>query len=99
MRSRPACTPKTRRISSHRRGKLSRVRPPRGSGIRVETGFAAGREVTPHYDPMIAKVIAHAETRERAIDVLAEALEAFAIEGPKHNIPAVLTVLRSEPFH
>ncbi len=79
-------------------GRLKVFRPPHGPGIRVETGFAEGREVTPHYDPMIAKVIAHAETRERAIDVLAEALEAFAIEGLKHNIPAVLTVLRSEPF-
>jgi acetyl-CoA carboxylase, biotin carboxylase subunit len=79
-------------------GRLKVFRPPQGPGIRVETGFAEGREVTPHYDPMIAKVIVHAEARERAIDVLAEALEAFAIEGPKHNIPAVLAVLRSEPF-
>ena len=79
-------------------GRLKVFRPPQGPGIRVETGFAEGRDVTPHYDPMIAKVIAHAATRERAIDVLAEALEAFAIEGPKHNIPAVLAILRSEPF-
>jgi acetyl-CoA carboxylase biotin carboxylase subunit len=79
-------------------GRLKVFRPPQGAGIRVETGFAEGRDVTPHYDPMIAKVIAHAPTREQAIDRLTEALEAFAIEGPKHNIPAMLAVLRSEAF-
>ena len=73
-------------------------RPPRDPGIRVETGFAEGREVTPHYDPMIAKVIVRADTRGHAIGRLCDALEAFAIEGPKTNIPAVLAVLRSEPF-
>jgi acetyl-CoA carboxylase biotin carboxylase subunit len=64
----------------------------------VETGYAEGREVTPHYDPMIAKVIVSAETRERAMQKLIEALEAFEIEGPRNNIPAMLAVLRSEPF-
>jgi acetyl-CoA carboxylase biotin carboxylase subunit len=54
--------------------------------------------VTPHYDPMIAKVIVHAATRERAIERLIEALSAFEIQGPKVNIPAVLAVLRSEAF-
>jgi acetyl-CoA carboxylase biotin carboxylase subunit len=48
---------------------------------------------------MIAKVIAHAGTRDSAIDKLVSALEAFEIQGVKNNIPAVLAVLRSEPFH
>jgi len=47
---------------------------------------------------MIAKVIVHAATRDQAIDRLIGALEAFEIQGPKNNIPAVLAVLRSEPF-
>ena len=46
-------------------GKLNAFRPPVDSGVRVETGFAEGREVTPHYDPMIAKVIAHAPSARR----------------------------------
>jgi acetyl-CoA carboxylase biotin carboxylase subunit len=79
-------------------GKLKVFRPPQGADVRVETGYAEGRDVTPHYDPMIAKVIVHAQTREKAIDRLALALEAFEIQGPKNNIPAVLAVLRSEPF-
>jgi acetyl-CoA carboxylase biotin carboxylase subunit len=79
-------------------GKLNVFRPPQGAGVRVDTGFAEGRDVTPHYDPMIAKVIAHAGTRDSAIDKLVSALEAFEIQGVKNNIPAVLAVLRSEPF-
>jgi acetyl-CoA carboxylase biotin carboxylase subunit len=79
-------------------GKLKVFRPPQDRTVRVETGYAEGRDVTPHYDPMIAKVIVHAETRDRAIDRLVDALEAFDIQGPKVNIPAVLAVLRSEAF-
>jgi acetyl-CoA carboxylase, biotin carboxylase subunit len=79
-------------------GKLNVFRPPGDPAVRVDTGYAEGREVTPHYDPMIAKVIVHAESRPRAIDRLVDALEAFEIEGVKNNIPAVLAILRSEPF-
>jgi acetyl-CoA carboxylase biotin carboxylase subunit len=79
-------------------GRLKVFRPPQDPAIRVETGYAEGREVTPHYDPMLAKVIVHAPVREQAIDRLIEALAAFDIQGLKHNIPAVLAVLRSEPF-
>ncbi len=79
-------------------GNLKVFRPPQGAQVRVETGYAEGRDVTPHYDPMIAKVIVRADTREQAIDRLAAALEAFEIQGPKNNIPAVLAILRSEPF-
>ena len=79
-------------------GKLNVFRLPAGPGVRVDTGFAEGRDVTPHYDPMIAKVIVHGESRADAIDRLIDALEAFEIAGVKNNIPAVLAILRSEPF-
>jgi acetyl-CoA carboxylase biotin carboxylase subunit len=79
-------------------GELKVFRPPHDPRVRIETGYAEGRDVTPHYDPMIAKVIVRAETRERAVEALIEALAAFEIQGIKHNIPAVLAVLRSEPF-
>jgi acetyl-CoA carboxylase biotin carboxylase subunit len=79
-------------------GRLKVFRVPRENGVRVETGYAEGGEVTPHYDPMIAKVIVHAETRDQAVDELIAALTDFEIQGIKHNIPAVLAVLRSEPF-
>jgi acetyl-CoA carboxylase biotin carboxylase subunit len=79
-------------------GKLSVFRPPQDKSVRVETGYAEGRDVTPHYDPMIAKVIVHADSRTAAIDKLVAALEAFDIQGLKHNIPAVVAILKSEPF-
>jgi acetyl-CoA carboxylase, biotin carboxylase subunit len=79
-------------------GRLVVFRPPQSADIRVDTGFAEGRDVTPHYDPMIAKVIVHAATRDAAIDRLIDALEAFEIQGVKNNIPAVVTILRSEAF-
>jgi acetyl-CoA carboxylase biotin carboxylase subunit len=79
-------------------GTLKVFRPPQDQAIRVETGYVEGRDVTPHYDPMIAKVIVHAPAREQAIEKLIEALAAFDIQGLKHNIPAVLAVLRSDAF-
>ena len=79
-------------------GKLTVFRPPEGEGIRVDTGYAEGRDMTPHYDPMIAKVIVRAATRTAAIDKLVEALEGFDIQGLKHNIPAVVNILRSSQF-
>ena len=79
-------------------GKLTVFRPPEDQAIRVETGYAEGRDVTPYYDPLIAKVIVHAASRDTAIERLAQALEAFDIKGPKNNIPAVVAILRSEQF-
>jgi len=79
-------------------GKLTVFRPPSDKAIRIETGYAEGRDVTPYYDPMIAKVIVKAQTRERAIDQLVDALNAFDIQGLKHNIPAVVAILKSNAF-
>jgi acetyl/propionyl-CoA carboxylase alpha subunit len=47
---------------------------------------------------MIAKIIVHDATRERAIDRLIEALKAIDIQGIKHNVPAVISVLDSSAF-
>jgi len=79
-------------------GKLTVFRPPVDNAIRIETGYAEGRDVTPHYDPMVAKVIVRAPTRERAIERLIESLRAFDIQGIKHNIPAVIAILGSDAF-
>jgi acetyl-CoA carboxylase, biotin carboxylase subunit len=79
-------------------GTLRAFAVPAGRGIRVETGYAEGREVTPFYDPLLAKVIAHAPTRAAAIDKLIAALHVFRIEGVKHNVPALLAILASEEF-
>ena len=79
-------------------GNLKVFRPPVDHDIRVDTGYAEGRDVTPFYDPMIAKVIVRAATRTAAIDKLIQALQAFDIQGLKHNIPAVIAVLQSTAF-
>jgi acetyl-CoA carboxylase biotin carboxylase subunit len=79
-------------------GTLREFAPPVAAGIRVETGYAAGREVTPHYDPLLAKVIATDATRAGAIDRLIAALQMFRIDGVKHNVPALVSILGSEEF-
>ena len=79
-------------------GKLNVFRPPLDKSIRIETGYAEGREVTPFYDPLLAKVIVKGPSRDQAIDHLVAALQAFDIQGLKHNIPAVVAILKSDPF-
>ncbi|UQZ90291.1 biotin carboxylase [Deltaproteobacteria bacterium Smac51] len=79
-------------------GPLKVFRPPVGAGVRVETGFAEGATVTPFYDPMIALVIVHGDTREAAMDLMHDALGEFAVEGIKTNIPFVRALMKYEPF-
>src|SRR5216683_3391309 len=72
-------------------GRLVRYRPPaeRSAGVvtvRVDTGVYEGGEISLYYDPIIAKLITHAKTRKEAIAAQADALDAFAIEGFRHNI-------------
>ena len=64
----------------------------------VETGYAEGNVVTPFYDPMLAKVIVHAETRDGAIARMIAAMDAFVIEGVKTNIPFIRKVIDSPAF-
>ncbi len=78
-------------------GKLWALRlPEEGDGIRVDSGVAEGGAVTPHYDPMIAKVIAHGATRDEALDRLSAALTQTIVAGPKSNV-AFLKALANHP--
>ena len=65
------------------------------SGVRVDTGVAAGDSVTPFYDPMIAKVIVHAPTRAQALAALDQALDEAVIIGPKTNLAFLRALLGS----
>ncbi|MFL5259677.1 MAG: acetyl/propionyl/methylcrotonyl-CoA carboxylase subunit alpha [Hyphomicrobiales bacterium] len=68
-------------------GRLHVLSWPRGEeGLRIDSGVEAGDEITSFYDPMIAKMIAHAETREAAIDKLGLALRQTAILGLTSNV-------------
>ena len=65
-------------------GELAYVRFP-DAGVRVETGVESGSTVTPYYDSMLAKLIAHAETRDEALDKLGRALDQTSIFGITTN--------------
>jgi 3-methylcrotonyl-CoA carboxylase alpha subunit len=79
-------------------GRLVALKLPSGEGIRVDTGVEAGAEVTPFYDPMIAKVIAHAPSREAALDRLAAALERTVAIGPRTNSGFLAALCRAKDF-
>jgi acetyl-CoA carboxylase biotin carboxylase subunit len=79
-------------------GKLEAFRPPSGAGIRIETGYTEGAEVTQYYDSLLCKVIVHAATRARAIAKLDEALSNFEVRGIKTNIALLRAVLESCEF-
>lgn len=72
--------------------------PPLGEGIRVDAGLETGGEVSPFYDPMVAKIIAHGPTREAARRRLVRALEATACFGPKTNRDFLIDALGREAF-
>ena len=79
-------------------GTIRTYRPPAGEGIRLDSGYAEGNAVTPHYDPMIAKLIVWGEDRSQAIERSIRALETFSIEGIKTNLPLHLRILRDPAF-
>jgi acetyl-CoA carboxylase biotin carboxylase subunit len=79
-------------------GRLAEVVFPEGPGLRVEAGVAAGVEVSVHYDPLLAKLIAHGATRDEAIERMAAALAATRIEGVATVIPFHQRVLRHPAF-
>jgi 3-methylcrotonyl-CoA carboxylase alpha subunit len=79
-------------------GRIAVLELPAGEGIRVDAGVAAGDLVPPDYDPMIAKVIAHAATREDALTRLAAALGGTVVVGPRVNTPLVKALAEHPEF-
>jgi len=78
-------------------GRLIKCRPPVASEhVRIDTGIEEGSEVSMYYDPMIAKLITGGDTRDQAIDRMADALDAYYIRGVSHNI-SFLNALISHP--
>jgi propionyl-CoA carboxylase alpha chain len=82
-------------------GRLTRYRPPAertagGVTVRNDTGVYEGGEISIFYDPMIAKLVTHAPTRAEAIEAQSNALDAFVIDGIRHNIP-FLSALMAHP--
>jgi propionyl-CoA carboxylase alpha chain len=82
-------------------GRLVRYRPPEekregGITVRNDTGVTEGREISIHYDPMIAKLVTHGPDRLKAIEAQADALDRFVIDGIRHNIPFLASLMQHE---
>ncbi|WP_121613154.1 acetyl-CoA carboxylase biotin carboxylase subunit [Mesobacillus foraminis] len=79
-------------------GKITNFELPKGEGIRNECAIEAGTQITPFYDPMIAKLIAWGETRQVACSRVKAALEDYKIDGIKTNIPMLIKTVSHEQF-
>jgi acetyl-CoA carboxylase biotin carboxylase subunit len=79
-------------------GAITRWEEPSGVGVRVDSGYAAGNVVTPHYDPLLAKLVVHGADREQALERTREALAAFVVTGPKTNLAFHAELLNSPEF-
>ncbi|MFD8275265.1 acetyl/propionyl/methylcrotonyl-CoA carboxylase subunit alpha [Streptomyces flaveolus] len=77
-------------------GRLHRLAVP--DGVRLDTGYTDGDDIGVHYDPMLAKAVAHAPTRAEAVRRLAGALERAAVHGPVTNRDLLVRSLRHEEF-
>jgi len=80
-------------------GRLVKYRPPAetveaGITVRNDTGVYEGGEISLYYDPMIAKLVTHAPTRAQAIEAQANALDAFYVDGIRHNIPFLAALMQ-----
>ncbi|MBC8020951.1 MAG: ATP-grasp domain-containing protein, partial [Methyloceanibacter sp.] len=82
-------------------GRLVLYRPPKlgtedGVTTRLDSGVEEGGDISVYYDPMIAKLVTHAPKRLEAIEHMGSALDAFAIDGFRHNIPFLAVLMRNE---
>jgi len=80
-------------------GRLTRYRPPEEGKqgdviVRNDTGVYEGAEISMYYDPMIAKLCTWAPDRLAAIDAMAEALDAFVVDGIEHNVPFLSALMK-----
>src|SRR5688572_23983545 len=79
-------------------GPLLLYREPSWPGVRVDAGVTEGCEISVHYDPLIAKVIAHGETRDAARQRLLGALRSYPILGIRTNVPFLIALLEHARF-
>ncbi|HOG29694.1 MAG TPA: hypothetical protein PLT35_10490, partial [Vicinamibacterales bacterium] len=79
-------------------GVISALSLPGGPGIRVDTALHADATVTPYYDSMVAKIMAHGRDRREALARMARALDMTVVEGIKTSIPLQRRVLADPDF-
>lgn len=79
-------------------GRIERFDLPPGEGVRVDSGFSAGASVSPHYDSMLAKIIASGADREQARERLLATFEAADVQGVQTNLPLLRALVGSPAF-
>ncbi len=79
-------------------GKLHTYRTPDGPGIRVDSGYEEGMDIPVYYDPMIAKLSVHANTREEALAKMLRAIDDYKIEGVRNTLSFGKFVMKHEAF-
>jgi len=79
-------------------GKLITYRRPQGPGVRVDDGFEEGMDIPIYYDPMIAKLTVHADSREAAIDKMIRAIDEYSISGIETTLPFCRFVMQHKSF-
>ncbi|MCA0969010.1 acetyl-CoA carboxylase biotin carboxylase subunit [Halobacillus litoralis] len=79
-------------------GKLTKLDLPDGPGVRHELAVHSSSEITPFYDPMIAKLIVHAETRDEAIERMTQAIHQYEVEGIKSNVTMLKRIITHDKF-
>jgi acetyl-CoA carboxylase biotin carboxylase subunit len=79
-------------------GLITTLHMPGGPGIRVDSHLFQGYRVPPHYDSLLAKLVAHGKNREEAIQRMVRALEELIVEGVHTTAPFLKRVLMSEAF-
>ena len=79
-------------------GRIASLHEPSGPGIRNDNGMYEGIEIPIHYDPLISKLVAHAPSRDEAVDRMLRALKEMKIGGIKTNIPYFMRILADPDF-
>jgi len=79
-------------------GRIAVFVPPKGPGIRLDSGVQPGSEISVHYDPMLAKLVVWASTRDAAIERMQRALSDFVLLGIRHNVEFLRRVIASDDF-
>ncbi|MGH8867535.1 MAG: acetyl-CoA carboxylase biotin carboxylase subunit [Actinomycetes bacterium] len=79
-------------------GKITEWDEPHGPGVRVDSGYRAGNTVTPHYDPLLAKLCVHGPDRAAALEGARAAVAGFGLAGPRHNLPFFTELLGNPEF-
>ncbi|RYD54498.1 MAG: acetyl-CoA carboxylase biotin carboxylase subunit [Sphingobacteriales bacterium] len=79
-------------------GKLEMYQPPKGPGVRIDDGYEQGQDIPIFYDPMIAKLVVHAPTREEAINRLCRAIDEYYIQGIQTTLSFGKWAVQTEPF-